>query len=79
VLDGASAGKAIPLTKPMTTIGRPDRQVAVILRRADGYLLAHVEGGMPQVNGRPIDAGGQRLADGDLIDLVGAQLRFSLH
>ncbi len=78
VLTGAAAGREMPLTKPVTTIGRPGHQVASISRRADGYVLAHVEGReRPNVNGLPLLGDMQPLRDGDLIELAGTQMRFS--
>ena len=78
VLTGAAAGREMPLTKPVTTIGRPGHQVASISRRAEGYVLAHVEGQeRPSVNGLPLLGDAQPLRDGDLIELAGTQMRFS--
>ena len=78
VLTGAAAGREMPLTKTVTTIGRPGHQVASISRRADGFALAHVEGGeRPLVNGLPLLGDAQPLRDGDLIELAGTQMRFS--
>jgi hypothetical protein len=78
VLTGGAAGREMPLTKPVTTIGRPGHQVASISRRADGYVLAHVEGReRPSVNGLPLLGEAQPLRDGDLIELAGTQMRFS--
>ena len=78
VLSGAAAGREMPLTKTVTTIGRPGHQVASISRRAEGYVLAHVEGrDRPNVNGLPLLGEAQPLRDGDLIELAGTQMRFS--
>ena len=78
VLTGGAAGREMPLTKPVTTIGRPGHQVASISRRAGGYVLAHVEGReRPSVNGLPLLGEAQPLRDGDLIELAGTQMRFS--
>ncbi len=78
VLTGAAAGRELPLTKTVTTIGRPGHQVASISRRAHGYVLAHVEGReRPSVNGLPLLGEAQPLRDGDLIELAGTQMRFS--
>lgn len=76
VLEGVGAGREIPLNKPITTLGRPDAQIAVILRQPGGYLLAQVEGAAPLVNGAAIAADGRFLDDGDLIEMGGARLRF---
>jgi hypothetical protein len=52
--------------------------VASITRRADAYVLAHVEGASrPSINGLPLLGDAQPLRDGDLIELAGTQMRFS--
>ncbi len=77
VINGASAGKEIALTKALTTIGRPGVQVAVVTRRPQGYCLTHVEGdARPFVNGLSIGTGVHTLADNDVIDLSGTSMRF---
>ena len=79
VINGASAGKEIALTKALTTIGRPGVQVAVVTRRPQGYCITHVEGdAYPLVNGASVGAGAHTLTDGDLIDLSGTSIQFSL-
>ena len=77
VLNGANAGKVIPLTKALTTIGQPGTQTAVIAYRADGFHLNHIEGEkFPSLNDIPISAHGQRLMSRDVIDLAGALIEF---
>lgn len=77
VLNGASAGKEVALTKVLTTIGRPGVQVAVITRGPHGYSITHVEGdAYPLVNGQSIGAGAFSMADGDVIDLSGTRMAF---
>ncbi|HJV74882.1 MAG TPA: FHA domain-containing protein [Noviherbaspirillum sp.] len=77
VLNGANAGTKTPLTMPLTTIGQPGMQTAVIACRADGFYLNHVQGrDLPFVNGSSISAQGQRLIPGDLIDLAGVRIEF---
>jgi hypothetical protein len=79
VISGANAGKELALTKPLTTIGRPGVQVAVISRRPDGYFLTHVEGATyPQLNGEPIGDQARAIRHGDVIELSGTQMAFSL-
>ncbi|QDZ28768.1 FHA domain-containing protein [Noviherbaspirillum sp. UKPF54] len=79
ILNGANAGLETPVSKALTTIGRPGMQVAVITRRFDGYYIAHMEGDTPaRVNERTIDAGTQALADGDVIHIAGTRIQFSL-
>lgn len=77
VLSGASAGREMPLTKVVTTIGKPGVAVAAITRRQHGFVVAHVEGdGNPTLNGAPIGKEQLALKNGDLIDLAGTQMQF---
>lgn len=79
ILNGARAAKRITLTKALTTIGRPGVQVAVVARRPQGYFLTHVEGDVPPlVNGKSIGADAHLLTCGDVIDLSGIQMEFSM-
>jgi hypothetical protein len=79
VISGANAGKELLLTKALTTIGRPGHQVAVISRRPHGYYLTHVEGPTyPLLNGEPIDSQACVIKHGDVIELSGTQMEFSL-
>jgi len=78
LLSGSNAGHHLPLTKTLTTLGRPG-QVAVIARRQQGYFLTHVEGaGFPVLNGQPIDTRARRLEDHDLIEIAGVKMEFVL-
>ena len=48
-----NAGKELDLTKPLTTLGKPGVQVAVITKRPQGYFITHVEGAnFPVLNGK---------------------------
>jgi len=79
ILSGPSAGKELPLIKPLTTLGKPGVQVAVIARRPQGYFITHVEGShFPVVNGRRLDAQAQALSDHDVIELAGVKMEFFL-
>src|SRR5438067_8073222 len=44
LLSGGNAGRELELTKPLTTLGKPGVQVAVLTRRPQGYFITHVEG-----------------------------------
>jgi len=77
VLSGAAAGREVPLTKVVTTIGKPGVAVAAITRRQQGFVVHHVEGaGNPTLNGAPIGATASALKNGDLIELAGTQMQF---
>jgi predicted component of type VI protein secretion system len=77
LLSGANAGKELELTKPLTTLGKPGVQVAVITRRPQGFFITHVEGAnKPTVNGKPIELQAHALNDRDLIELAGVKVEF---
>jgi pSer/pThr/pTyr-binding forkhead associated (FHA) protein len=78
VLNGASAGKELDLTKTLTTLGRPGVQVAVIARRPQGYFLTHVEGvTCPAVGGQEIDPNKPHpLKNHDVIEIGGVKMEF---
>jgi pSer/pThr/pTyr-binding forkhead associated (FHA) protein len=77
VLSGAASGREVPLTKVVTTIGKPGVAVAAITRRQQGFVVHHVEGaGNPTLNGSPIRAEPVSLKNGDLIELAGTQMQF---
>jgi len=80
VLNGPIAGKELELTKALITLGKPGTQVAVISRRPQGYFLTHIEssGGFPVVNGTEIGAKAYQLKDGDLMELAGIKMEFSI-
>jgi pSer/pThr/pTyr-binding forkhead associated (FHA) protein len=79
ILSGPSAGKELPLAKPLTTLGKPGVQVAVIAKRPQGYFITHVEGAtFPVVNGKQLDAQAHPLNDHDVIELAGVKMEFYL-
>jgi len=79
ILSGPNAGKELPLLKPLTTLGKPGVQVAVIARRPQGYFITHVEGAnFPVVNGKVLDALAHLLNDHDIIELAGVKMEFFL-
>jgi len=79
LLSGANAGRELELTKPLTTLGKPGVQVAVLTRRPQGYFITHVEGAnRPTVNGQAIGAAPHSLKDHDVIELAGVKMEFFL-
>ena len=77
VLSGAAAGREVPLTKVVTTVGKPGVAVAAITRRHRGFFVHHVEGGgNPALNGLPFGMDPIALKNGDLIELAGTQMQF---
>jgi pSer/pThr/pTyr-binding forkhead associated (FHA) protein len=74
---GPGAGREAQLARPVTTLGKPGIQTAVISRRSSGYFLTYVEGSSyPQVNGMEVGATPHPLQDHDIIDLAGTRLEF---
>ena len=83
VLNGPIAGKELELTKALITLGKPGVQVAVISRRPHGYFLTHIEGdgknaNFPVVNGAPIGQQAYAMKSGDIIELAGIKMEFTL-
>src|SRR5712664_1393685 len=79
LLSGGNAGKELELTKPLTTLGKPGLQVAVLTRRPQGYFITHVEGAArPTVNGQQIGPAPHALKDHDVIELAGIKMEFFL-
>jgi predicted component of type VI protein secretion system len=77
VLSGAASGREVPLTKVVTTIGKPGVAVAAITKRNHGFVVHHVEGaGNPTLNGAAIGVDPVSLKNGDLIELAGTQMQF---
>jgi len=77
VLSGAASGREVPLTKAVTTVGKPGVAVASISRRAQGFVVAHVDGdGAPMLNGAPIGQDPVALRSGDMIELAGTRMQF---
>jgi len=79
LLSGGNAGKELELNKPLTTLGKPGVQVAVLTRRPQGYFITHVEGAnRPTVNGQQIGPAPTALKDHDVIELAGVKMEFFL-
>jgi len=79
VLTGVNTGQELELSKPVTTLGKPGYQVAVITRRELGYFITHVEGKVyPLVNGEQLSAQAHRLDDHDIIEIAGVKMEFFL-
>ena len=80
VLSGPAAGREVPVTKVVTTLGKPGVAVASITRRNHGYALALVDGqAVPTLNGEPVGHEPITLKSGDVIELAGTRMRFRLH
>ena len=80
VMSGAAAGREVTLVKVVTTLGKPGIAVASITKRAQGFVLAYVEGSSkPILNGNPIGSEPVLLKHGDLMELAGTQMQFVQH
>lgn len=77
VLTGGAAGRELPLTKPVTTVGLPGVAIASITQRNNSFVLLHLEGDRPPVvNGTPLGDRPLTLHSGDLIHIAGNDMRF---
>lgn len=77
VMSGPAAGREMPLTKPVTTFGKPGVAVAAITRREENYYVHHVDGTqLPLLNGTSIGQEPVLLRQGDQITLGGTVLQF---
>lgn len=76
VLNGKQAGAEVPLTKPITTIGKKGVQVVIVTRHNSGYFLNHVQGKFPIVNGATINDKPCPLSAQDVLEFSGVKMRF---
>jgi len=76
VLNGKQAGAEVPLTKPITTIGKKGVQVVIVTRHNSGYFLNHVQGRFPIVNGATINDKPCPLSAQDVLEFSGVKMRF---
>ncbi|MCG5499597.1 FHA domain-containing protein [Ectothiorhodospira lacustris] len=83
ILSGANAGRELPITKSVTTLGHPGVQVAAILRRGTDYYITHVEGGSrktpPRLNGTDFTTQARPLRNHDIIDVAGVRMEFMMN
>jgi pSer/pThr/pTyr-binding forkhead associated (FHA) protein len=79
VVSGAAAGREMPLTKTVTTFGKPGVAVAAITRDEANYYVHHVEGTQTTLlNGAAVGQEPALLQHGDLLNLSGTVLQFLL-
>ncbi len=77
VATGSHAGKKLPLTKPLTTVGKPGTAVVAISFAAGTYFAANIEGEAgAQINGSGLSGTPHRLEHGDVINLAGTRMTF---
>ena len=79
LINGPNAGKAVELTKLLTTLGKPGVQVAVISRRSEGVFLTHVEGAkFPVVNDSEIGGEAFMLRNKDIVEIAGIRIELGI-
>ncbi|WP_455384579.1 FHA domain-containing protein [Acidihalobacter prosperus] len=82
ILNGTNKDKLFPLTRAMTTLGKPGQQVAAITRRGEKYVIIGVEADSanryPTVNDNPVSSRSIVLNEGDVIQLNGIRMVFHI-
>jgi len=83
VTAGPNKGKTIELARSYTTLGKPGGQVAVIARRGGSYYMMPMGGSgdlvaHPRINGEPMSAASVPLNEGDVLEVAGDTMRFSV-
>ena len=80
VLSGSMAGRELDLNKPLTTLGRPGKQVIALTRRGNSYYIVQVDkqsgGPAAKVNGQDLSGPARKLSDNDVIELLGVKMGF---
>ncbi|MCL2829723.1 MAG: FHA domain-containing protein [Betaproteobacteria bacterium] len=78
ILNGASAGRQIEITKNPTTLGKVGLQVATVVWRQEGFFIQHAEGArFPILNGVTLDARSMYpLKDYDVVEVAGVAMEF---
>lgn len=78
ILSGSSAGLEVPVVKTVTTFGKRGVCVVAVSHRHDGFFVAHLEGEQrPTLNGIAVGAT-LAMADGDVLELAGTRMQFSI-
>jgi hypothetical protein len=79
IISGSNAGKEMSLNKQKTTLGSPGILVVSIAKELHQYTIVFVEGKLfPKINEQEIDARPHTLKNGDVIDLSGTKMEFTL-
>jgi pSer/pThr/pTyr-binding forkhead associated (FHA) protein len=79
VLTGSSAGLELPVSKAVSTFGKPGVALVAIAHRRQGYFISCMEAiQVPRLNGMPLTDEPVLLADHDVIELAGSALEFLL-
>jgi FHA domain len=79
VLSGSSAGLELPVSKAVSTFGKPGVALVAIAHRRQGYYISCMEAMQtPKLNGMAITDEPVLLTDHDVIELAGSALEFLL-
>jgi len=79
VLSGPAAGRELPLTKVVTTVGKPGISIAAITRRPNHFSVHYVEGpDYPLLNGEVLSVDPVALKHGDTMELAGTRMEILL-
>jgi hypothetical protein len=79
VITGSSAGLEVPVYKAVSTFGKPGVTMIAIAHRRQGYFVSAMTSTLPPtINGQPIPDDPMLLVAGDILDLAGTRLAFSL-
>jgi pSer/pThr/pTyr-binding forkhead associated (FHA) protein len=77
VLSGPATGRELPLSKVVTTVGKPGVSIAAITRRHHYFSAHYVEGPeRPLLNGVILTPEPVTLRHGDMMDLAGTRMEF---
>lgn len=77
VLSGPATGRELPLSKVVTTVGKPGVSIAAITRRPHYFSAHYVEGPeRPLLNGVVLTPEPVTLRHGDMMDLAGTRMEF---
>lgn len=80
IASGWRKGTVMPIVKERTAVGKPGKQVAVIMKVEGAYLLQPVAMGdkpiTTKLNGRVLDNNARSLSFGDVIEIAGIKLEF---
>lgn len=77
IQSGPNAGREVPLTRNLTTLGKPGEEVVAITRRNQGYFISHVEGQVRSlVNGLPLGEEAVPLNNHDVLEVSGIKMEF---
>ncbi|MDR2300108.1 MAG: FHA domain-containing protein [Comamonas sp.] len=80
MLSGSMAGKEVSLYKVVTTLGKPGVAIASITQKLHGFVLTQLEGESEalKLNGQIVGPLSVPLLNGDIVELAGSSMRFTV-